>query len=212
MWRHFDEPVSGFTHLFGALLALAGLAWLLMLTQGDYAQMIPVAIFGVSMVIVYLSSTTLHLVKCSVRKKLWLNRVDHAAIYTLIAGTYTPILYNSLSGAWRWQVLGSLWGLALVGMAYKLFLLYEDTIWTQTFYVVTGAFGFMLAGSDLLKNLPLHVLALVLGGGLIYLIGAVIFGLRKPNLHPNFGFHELWHIFVMAGSALHFTAMLFLIG
>jgi hemolysin III len=211
MWRHFDEPVCGFTHLLGAFLAVAGLAWLLMLTQSDLSQMIPIAVFGVSMVVVYLSSTVLHLVKCSERKKLWLNRVDHASIYTLIAGTYTPILYNALSGAWRWEVLGSLWGLALVGMAYKLFLLYEDTIWTNLFYIVTGACGLVLAGPDLLRNLPMHVLGLILGGGAIYLVGAVIFATRKPNLHPNFGFHELWHLFVMAGSGLHFAAMLFLI-
>jgi hemolysin III len=211
MWRHFDEPVCGFTHLFGSILALAGLGWLVTLTYGDLNQLVPLAVFGVSMVVVYLSSTLLHLIKCSERKKLLLNRVDHAAIYTLIAGTYTPILYNALSGVWRWEVLGSMWGLALVGMAYKMLLLYEDTIWTNLFYIITGACGLVLAGPELLANLPLYILGLMIAGGAVYLMGAVIFALRKPNLHPNFGFHELWHLFVLAGSGLHFVGMLLLI-
>lgn len=205
------EPVCGWTHLAGAVLSLIGLGWLIYLTRSNPHQLIPVLIFGASLIIVYTSSTILHFTECSGRKFLWLNRLDHASIYILIAGTYTPILYNTLRGSWRWEVLASLWALALAGMVWKLLLLYEDTIWTNLYYIVAGASGFVMAGPDIVRGLPLPILSVVIAGGLVYLIGSIVFATRSPNLHPKFGWHELWHLFVLGGSGLHFAGLVMML-
>lgn len=213
--ERFREPISGLTHLIGAVLAVVGLAYLLTLTWHDATKLVTYAIFGGSMVFVYSSSTALHLRthQCSERKAIWLNRIDHAAIYTLIAGTYTPIIYHTLSGEWRWWVLGSIWGMAAVGIIYKLLFLIPDRdgVASTGYYVVMALWGFLMTGPALRSRLSPEVFWLLAGGGLIYLMGAVIFALRKPNFSRLFGFHELWHLFVMTGSVAHFAAMVFAI-
>src|SRR5258708_5931584 len=114
------ESICGFTHLFGAVLSLFGMMWLVFVYLQNPLPLIPVLIVGLSLILVYCSSTMLHLSTCSGRRFMWLNRLDHASIYALIAGTYTPIIFNALSGIWRWQVLGGLWGLAIAGMLWKM--------------------------------------------------------------------------------------------
>ena len=120
MMVRFREPVNGFTHLAGAFLAAFGLILLVGLTRGDLARMISVIIYGTSMILLYLASAVYHLANGSERKILWLRRLDHAAIYILIAGTYTPFCYNVLDGHLRWLMLGLVWGLAIIGVLYKL--------------------------------------------------------------------------------------------
>jgi hemolysin III len=206
----FPEPVSGLTHLIGAILALTGLLWLITLTHHEPTKLIPVAIFGGSMVLVYCASSALHLrtINCSPCKEMWLTRLDHASIYILIAGTYTPVIYYVLNDDLRWEILISVWLLALIGVVYKLLFLRQDGVWSTLYYVALGCWGFILAGPQLFHGLPPQPLTLLIGGGLSYLVGAVVFALHRPNLHPLFGFHELWHLFVMAGSSLHFMAIL----
>ncbi len=207
----FREPVSGFTHLLGALLAVTGLWYLVTLTWHNPSQLLTYVIFGGSMVFVYSSSTALHLrsVDCSERRFVWLNRIDHAAIYTLIAGTYTPVIYHTLPAESRWWVLGSIWGLAVVGIVYKLLFLIpdQDGIFSTGYYVVMALWGFIFTGPMLIQLIPPTVFWLLAGGGLVYLVGAGVFALQWPNLHRHFNFHDLWHLFVMTGSALHFIAM-----
>jgi hemolysin III len=193
--------------LFGALLSLVGLAWLVHLTRHDLHRLVPSLIFGMSMFVVYVCSTLLHLIKCEDKYERWLNRLDHAVIYMLIAGTYTPLVYHGLQGHWRWGVLGTVWALALFGVLYKLLMHTHDTLWSNLFYIAVGVSGVLLAGPDLLQHVPMHILGLMIGGGMIYLAGVIVFATRAPNLHPSFGFHELWHLFVMAGSGLHFAGV-----
>lgn len=203
----FREPVNGVTHMVGALLAALGLIWLVGLTHGDLAKMISVIIYGVSMIALYSASAIYHLVNGSERLILWLKRFDHAAIYILIAGTYTPFCYNVLSDGWRWLMLGLVWGLAVVGVVYKLCFLRDGSYLSILFYVVMGWVG-LLVLPQALHLLPPSVIVLILAGGLFYTIGAVIFGIERPNFHPLFGHHELWHLFVLGGSTFHFVAVL----
>lgn len=207
MMVRFREPVNGFTHLAGAFLAAFGLILLVGLTRDDAARMISVVVYGVSMILLYLASAVYHLANGSERLILWLRRLDHAAIYLLIAGTYTPFCYNVLDGNLRWLMLILVWGLAVVGVCYKLLFLRDGSYLSLIFYVAMGWVG-IIALPEALRLLPISVIVLILSGGAMYMIGAVIFGLEKPNFHPHFGHHEIWHLLVLGGSAFHFVAVL----
>jgi hemolysin III len=203
----FREPVSGFTHLAGAVLGIAGLVWLLVGSTGDPGKMLSVLVYGVSLVLLYSASTALHLINGSPQTVRWLQRLDHAAIYALIAGTYTPICYNLLTGGWRWGLLGVVWAVAVAGIVFKLVARKIDSHLSTLGYVSMGWIA-VFAAPHLLQQLPAGAIWLLVGGGLLYSIGAVIFATRRPNFHPHFGFHEVWHLFVLGGSGLHFAAIL----
>ncbi len=202
----FREPVSGFTHLVGAVLAVMGLVWLVTLTRDDFVRMVTVAVFGVSMVLVYVASTVMHLYNGSERVLWWLNRLDHAAIYVFIAGTYTPLCYHLLTGHWRIVLLAAVWIMAILGVISKLTVGWGGHLSTL-FYVVMGWTG-VLSIPAAVGVVDPGALALIALGGVVYTVGAVVFALRRPNLHRCFGYHELWHLFVMGGSAAHFAAVL----
>ena len=206
--QRFREPMNGFTHLIGVPLGIIGLIWLVSETRDYPEKMISMVIYGVSIILLYAASTTFHLVKGSERTVLRLRRIDHAAIYIMIAGTYTPIVYNVLSGNWRWGILGLVWALAVTGVVYKLLFLHGDRNHLSTLlYVGMGWMGILIFPLAL-PQMQSGALWLILIGGVVYTIGAVVFTLQKPNLHRHFGHHELWHLFVLAGSALHFAAVL----
>lgn len=206
--HRFREPVNGFTHLIGIPLGLLGLALLIAETYGSPDKMVSVVVYGVSIVLLYAASTVFHLVKGSERAVLLLRRIDHAAIYLMIAGTYTPIVYNVLSGNWRWGILGGVWMIAVIGIVYKLLFLRGDRNHLSTItYLAMGWIG-VLVFPLALPLLHPGALWLILTGGVIYTIGALMFALQRPNLHPHFGHHELWHLFVLAGSIVHYAAVL----
>jgi hemolysin III len=206
--HRFREPVNGFTHLIGVPLGFAGLLWLISLTHEQPDKMLSMIVYGVSIMLLYAASAMFHLVKGSDQLVLILRRIDHAAIYVLIAGTYTPLVYNILSGTWRWGVLGVIWGLALIGIVYKLlFLRGNRNHISLVTYILMGWIGILVIP----HALPLiegRVLVFILAGGLAYTIGAVIFALGRPNFHIYFGHHEIWHLFVLAGTTFHFAAVL----
>jgi hemolysin III len=203
----FYEPVNGFTHLVGAILAGFGMIWLMTLTGNDTAKFITAAIYGASMVLAFSASTALHLTQCSDRVRDWLTRADHAAIYVMIAGTYTPFCYNVLSDDGRWGIISIIWVLALAGVLYKLFIYKKDSALSTLSYVAMGWLAVVLF-PQALHLFPSPVLWLIGGGGVTYSVGAVIYATKKPNIHRFFGFHELWHIFVLVGSAMHFIAVM----
>ncbi len=130
------------------------------------------------------------------------------AIYFLIAGTYTPFCLNTLRGAWGWSLFGVIWGLAVVAMAIQAVYINVWRWLTTTIYIVMG-WAIIIALQPLLTNLPRNGFLLLLLGGVVYSIGGVIYTIKKPNLSKHFGYHELWHIFVLLGSFFHFLALLF---
>ena len=210
MRRFGREPISGLTHLAGAILALGGLAWLVYQTQDTPDKLISVVIYGFSMILLYGASAALHLVYGPQRVILWLRRLDHAAVYMLIAGTYTPLVYTTLQGGWRWGILGAVWVMAVAGAIFKLTKLSHHTRASTLSYILMGWLG-VLTAPQAVDVLPLSVALLILGGGLFYTVGALIFTMQKPNFHPQFGFHEIWHLFVMGGSSLHYAAVVLVV-
>jgi hemolysin III len=206
---HFREPVNGFTHLAGAVLGVIGLGVLVWLTREDPAKMASMIVYGVSLILLYTASTTYHLTKGSKNTLDWLRSLDHASIYLLIAGTYTPFCYNVLTNGWRWGMLGIVWALALAGIIYKVVFRHKNHSAISTvLYVGMGWLAVIILPKVITLMAP-GALALLVSGGLMYTVGAVIFALKRPNFHPQFGAHEVWHLFVLGGSAFHFAAIVF---
>ena len=208
MKSRLREPVSGLTHLVGVLLALIALVVLLTRASGRADQLVAFGIFGFSLVALYGASALYHLLPVSPSAIARLRRLDHMTIFILIAGTYTPICLLALEGGWRIGLLGLVWTLALCGVVLKLLWMDAPRWLSVGVYLAMGWIA-VVAASAIFKAIPPGGIAWILGGGLVYTAGAVIYALKRPNLVPGvFGFHELWHLFVLAGSACHFWVML----
>lgn len=204
MFRKLREPVNGLTHLAAAILALLGLAGLLILGHDSLVKVIALLIYGFSLVLMFSSSAAYHLVKARPPIMQVLRKLDHTAIYALIAGTYTPICLHFFSGFWAWGMLVIIWGLALAGIVVKLFVIKAPRWLTAGIYLVMGWLSLM-AIRQMLLFMPVGALVCLLLGGLFFTVGAVVYILKKPDFFPGiFGFHEIWHIFVILGCLSHF--------
>lgn len=208
--KWFREPVNGLTHLAGGLLAVVGLGVLLATAAGAgrLDQAVAFAIFGLSLISLYTASSLYHLLPLSPSGIARLRRLDHMTIFVLIAGTYTPFCLLALDGAWKWGLLALIWVLALCGVLLKLFWMNTPRWLSVVLYLGMGWVA-VVAAPALLRAVPAGGMAWVLAGGLTYSAGALVYGLKRPNPVPGvFGFHEVWHLFVIAGSACHFWAVL----
>jgi hemolysin III len=167
--------------------------------------MIAFSVFGASMVLLYTSSSLYHSLKAKEKTLELFRKLDHSMIYVLIAGTYTPVCLLLLEGSWKWSMLITIWSLTLIGIVKKF--LWDPPRWLSTsFYLAMGWLAVVLFPA-IWDKLPLAFLGWIAAGGVAYSIGAVIYGLRKPDPFPHwFGFHEIWHLFVMAGTFSHFWA------
>ncbi len=211
--KRLREPVNGLTHLAGGLLASVGLVVLLATatSAGRTDQLVAFGIFGFSLISLYTASALYHLLPLSPPGIARLRRVDHISIFLLIAGTYTPFCLLALDGGWRVGLLSLIWGLALCGILLKLLWMDAPRWLSVTLYLGMGWVA-VIAAPALFRALPTGGTVWVLGGGLVYSAGALIYGLKRPNPVPGvFGFHELWHVFVVAGSACHYWAVLWYI-
>jgi hemolysin III len=208
--NRFREPVNGLTHLVGGLLASVGLGVLLATAAraGRADQLVAFGIFGFSLIALYTASALYHLLPLSPAGVARMRRVDHMSIFVLIAGTYTPFCLLALDGGWRVGLLGLIWGLALCGILLKL-LWMDAPRWLSVALYLGMGWVAVIAAPALFRAVPAGGMAWVLAGAVVYSAGALIYGLRRPNPIPGvFGFHELWHLFVVAGSACHFWAVL----
>jgi hemolysin III len=208
MLKRFREPVNSLTHWGGAILAFAGLIALLIAGWGTPAKIISLAIYGISLIAMFSASATYHMVRAKDRALEIFRKVDHAAIYFLIAGTYTPFCVNAFDGFWKWGMLGVVWSLALIGMIAKVFYIRAPRWLNAGIYIVMGWLSVSAAG-QFLAALPAWVLGWLIAGGVIYTLGAVVYITKIFNFKPGvFGFHELWHIFVLLAAASHFVAVM----
>lgn len=208
------EPINALTHFTGAVGAGLGTLLLLYLTRHETAKMASLAIYGLTIVSLFTASTLFHGIKLPEGGRMWLNRLDHAAIFLLIAGTYTPILYNLFpQPAGNWILLG-IWLVALVGIAYKLISPRIHGLVNASIYPAlawSGVIPLLLISEGRLVIPPLG-LALLLLGGLVYMAGFLVYYRQRPDPWPNvFGHHEIWHLFVLAGSFSHFLFMVFIV-
>ncbi len=206
--RSLREPVNGLSHFVAAVVALAGLVALLVIGHSSTGKTVSLLIYGTTLVLLFSASATYHLVSASPRVVRVLRQLDHAAIYLLIAGTYTPFCYNMFSGFWKWGLLAIVWSLALAGVILKVFTV-KTPRWLNTgIYIVLG-WLVVFAIREMLATLPVAALGWLLAGGILYTLGAVIYATKIFDFVPGkFGFHEIWHIFVILGALAHFTAVI----
>lgn len=206
--RHIREPINGLTHLAGALLSIVGLILLLtdVISSGSANHIVAFSIFGLSMFLLYTASTLYHSLKVKEKTIALLQKLDHSMIYVLIAGSYTPICLIVLEDPWSWFVFISVWSVALAGVVKKFFWVSAPGWLSLLLYLTMGWMGVLLF-PILLEKLPLAFLVWIVAGGIAYTLGAVIYGMEKPDPLPGrFGFHEIWHLFVLAGTFSHFWA------
>lgn len=206
------RPWSAITHGAGAVLALAGTALLLVRTAAlgaDRWHRISFFLFGLSMVVLYTASTLYHCLNTSVKGRVRLRKLDHTSIYFLIAGTYTPMCLVVLrqEGAWGWTLFGVAWGVALAGLVLCLVWITSPRWVTAGLYLAMGWMG-VAALAPLTQRLPAEGFLWLLAGGLLYTVGGVLYAVKWPGRdNPRFGCHEIFHVFILAGSLCHFLLM-----
>lgn len=208
------DLVSGLTHCIGAALSLVGLVLLIVFSSiwGDAYDIVSFTIFGTALFLLYLFSTLYHWLNIGEKGIRVFKKFDHIMIYVLIAATYTPICLGPMRGPWGWSIFGVIWGFAILGIILASVWIKAPRALTTSIYIAMG-WVVLIAIYPLFKvfqeaNL-LYSLAWLVAGGIFYTIGGLIYGLKWPNFHfKHFGFHEIFHIFVMLGSACHFWFIL----
>lgn len=209
--KHLKDPGSAITHFIGMMMALfAALPLMLRAFHNpDRIHILSLLVFIVSMVLLYAASTLYHSLNLSEKMNRILKKTDHMMIFVLIAGTYTPICLNVLDKETGIPLLGLVWLIAAVGIIIKAFFVYCPKWFSSLLYIGMGWLC-VLVFSRLLNEMSNEAFGWLLAGGIIYTIGGVIYALKLPvfnSLHKNFGSHEIFHLFVMAGSFCHFVLM-----
>ena len=201
---YHGERFNAYTHVVGALLALAGAVVLVVLgaMKQDAWKIVSFAIYGASLFILYSASTLYHSTRG--RLKAFFRKLDHTAIYLLIAGSYAPFTLVTLRGLWGWWLFGVIWGLALLGILQEFWLGKRTRVLSLILYVLMGWIA-LVAAMPLVDSLSLAGFAWLAAGGLAYTAGIVFYAYDKKFTH----WHGIWHLFVIAGSALHYCAILF---
>ncbi|MCY6483902.1 hemolysin III family protein [Clostridium aestuarii] len=204
----FREPVSGLTHLFGAIISLVGMILIIRyecaIPNSSKLGLIAVIIFGLSLIFLYTASSVYHLVKSSDKVISVLRKLDHSMIYVLIAGTYTPICLIALEGTLRWVAFLTIWSLAIIGVSFKMVWFNCPRKLSTFFYVLMGWLAVFLI-YPLSKTISINGLMWLLLGGILYTLGAVIYAVKWPRIKSEmFGFHEIFHLFVLGGSFCHY--------
>lgn len=197
-----EELANRLTHGFGAVLSLAGLIAMVFYSRahGDEWHVISTAIYGTTLVLLYSASTLYHSVQ-NPRWRLLCQKLDHAAIFLLIAGTYTPFMLSSLRSGGGWNVFALIWGAALLGVVFKFIVGDRGDIISTLIYLAMGWFV-LIAARPLFDALPEGARELLLAGGICYTVGTVFYHWEKLPYN-----HAVWHLWVLAGSACHWLAV-----
>ena len=204
--RLFREPVNTITHLAGALAAAAATVMLQVVGGGGTLERVALALFGASSVLLFTSSTLLHAIRAGPVAESWLRRLDHGAIFVLIAGSYSPVVLIAMQpqfAVWGWSLFGVVWGAAVAGVFFKVFWIGAPRWLSTSLYLLMGWLVIVAVGPVFRALGGTNVLWLSLGG-LFYTVGAVIYGSKRPNPLPGvFGYHEIWHLLVLLGWGCH---------
>jgi hemolysin III len=199
-----EEKINIISHAVGFILSIIALVLLVRhaTRHGDVWHIVSFSIFGASLIILYAASSFYHSAKKpELRNRL--NIIDHASIYVLIAGTYTPFTLVTLKGTIGWVIFGISWGLALTGIILKLFFTGKYNLMSTIMYVLMG-WVIVFAIKPLMNNLPLEGLRWLVAGGISYTIGAILYGIKKIKFN-----HAIFHMFVLMGSFCHFMSVYF---
>ncbi len=199
---YHGERFNGYTHLAGAVLALAGATVLVVLAamKADPWRIVSFSVYGTTLFLLYLTSTLYHSTRG--RAKSVLRKLDYCSIYLLIAGTYTPFVLVTLNGPWGWTLFGAVWALAVVGIVQEWWLARGARVASLAIYVLMGWLA-IVAVAPLFHALAWKGMAWVVGGGLLYTAGIVFYLFDERVRH----FHGIWHLFVIGGSAAHYIAI-----
>ncbi|GAC1392956.1 MAG: hypothetical protein NVS4B11_24270 [Ktedonobacteraceae bacterium] len=200
--------LRGYLHAFAAAFAVVGTVLLLVLTEGDIPKQLSLLIYGASSILLFGWSAFYHIGTWLVPRRAFMRRIDHANIFVLIAGTYTPIVFNILTGGWRIGILVVIWVLALVGVVTAAPAVHLPRWITAALYVVMG-WVVIAALPELIALVGIKALSLLLLAGILYTLGAVAYALRKPVLWSRvFSFHEVFHLATILANGAFFTFML----
>ncbi len=198
-----EELVNSISHGIGALLSVVGLVVLIVsaVMHGTVWHVVSFTIFGSTLIILYFASTLYHSLP-NPSWKTFLKKLDHAAIFLLIAGSYTPFMLVNLRGPWGWSIFGVIWGLALAGVILKMFFVHKFSRLSTVIYVFMGWLC-VIAFKQMLLYVPETSLILLIAGGLAYTTGVIFYAWKKLPFN-----HAIWHGFVLGGSVLHFFSIL----
>ena len=204
------ELTSAFTHLGGAVFGVVGTIILLISKNLNGTTLAAFLIFGISMVLMYSTSTIYHFIDRSKQKaKLVMRKLDHIMIFVFVAGSYTPICLLTLKGSVGYKLLALVWSITVIGTVIKLFWITAPN-WVSSLLYISMGWVAVLVLSPLTSKMPSGGIYWLVLGGILYTIGGVIYALKRPNLNDTyFGFHELFHIFILAGSLCHYIMMYF---
>ena len=209
MFQYIRDPMNGLTHFIGFCFAIVGLKMLIDISINpiNVMHVVTFSVFGVGMILLYLASTLYHWLPLSEKGTRFLRKIDHTMIFIYIAATYTPICLVGLKGVWGWSIFGCVWAMALGGIITKFFWL-DAPRWLSTGFYLAMGWAAIVGIWPLIEALQVGALLWLLAGGIFYSIGAVIYAVKRPDPWPGFlGFHEIFHLFVMAGSFCHFWAI-----
>jgi len=212
MFNSLKYPIRSLIGILAVLLSIVASILLVYraATQGTVWHVVSFCIYGISLITLWAISTLYHSLNVSNRANRTLEQLDHAMIYFLIAGTYTPICLIVLRGAWGWSLFGINWGLAITGIVLKLVFRQPPkgvVVLFFIFYIIMG-WLIVIAWFPLTRVFPERGLFWLVLGGIFYTVGAAIFNIKRLKFTPQFGAHEIWHLFVVAGSFCHFWMML----
>jgi len=199
-----EEIANSLSHGFGLVAALVATPFLIehAVRQGDTGFIVGASIFGATMVLLYLASTLYHALQDGPAKRMF-RVIEHSAIFLLIAGTYTPFTLGALRGAWGWTLLGLVWSIAMAGVVLKALNRLTHPILTTSLYLLMG-WLIVIAAHPLSERVPASGLLWLVAGGLAYTLGVIFFALDSRLRYGHF----IWHLFVMAGTACHYLAVL----
>ncbi len=203
------EPMNGFTHFVGIILSIVGMILLINLSLQPYKPLhfFSFSVFGISMILLYTTSTLYHWLKLSEAGVKKLRKADHIMIFIYIAATYTPVCIVALRGSFGWGMFAVIWLVALGGILIKLFWMNAPRWVSTVIYLLMGWLAVVII-YPLINVLQLDALLWLLIGGLFYTVGAVIYAIKKPDPYPGvLGFHEIFHLFVLLGTFSHFWLM-----
>jgi hemolysin III len=202
-----SDLINFFSHFAAAVLSLVGYVVLLLISAGSITKMVLSTIYSLCAVFIFVCSAIYHGQKREQDDGNPWRKLDHIAIFFMIAGTYTPITYIYLDGYWRIGIIVAQWILVILGLVFKLIYIKGPRWLTIVIYLLMG-WMLLIPIKELLHTMPLNSITLLFAGGVIYSLGAILYAIKKPNPFPGvFGFHEIFHLLVIAGAVLHYCVI-----
>jgi hemolysin III len=198
-----QEKISCYSHLVGVFAAIAGTIYLIYTVRSSLAHVVVSIVYGYSVILLFLASTTYHALKQNEDEiSIW-RKLDHSAIYFMIAGTYTPVCYVYLSGYLKWSVITIQWALVIAGLFLKFFYLKAPRYFSTVIYLLMGWIGIVVI-KEFLTTMPPHAVFYLFAGGISFTVGAIFYAIDKPIFWAGLSFHDIFHLFVLLGGVFHY--------